>query len=114
MAATCDYSVSRLKNLFRNANTFNRETRGFKERDKDSEVDVASGNNMLFERRGATRRWGKGNNAGGRLKLKVVGKHLQTGEGRSKSGREIRRARRHRYGGWRGGGAEEIRFHFPR
>lgn len=40
------------------------ETREFKERSKDSEVDVVSGNNVLFGRRGATRRWGKGNNAG--------------------------------------------------
>jgi len=33
-----------MKNLFLNANTFNREreTRGFKERNKDSEVDVTT------------------------------------------------------------------------
>lgn len=45
----------------------------FKERNKDSEVDVASGNNVLFERKGRDTPTGK-RKQWGRLKLKVVGK----------------------------------------
>lgn len=61
-ATTCNYFVCRKIHFAMQILSI--KCLWFKKRNKSSEVGVVSRNNVVFGRRGATCRWGKGNNAG--------------------------------------------------